>query len=55
VIESVEQSETFPAVSVAVARKVVVESSGTETVTPGDAKSDAEPLAAAVPVQSEDV
>jgi hypothetical protein len=55
VIESVEQSETFPAVSVAVARKVVIESSGTDTVKPGEAKAAAEPLAAAVPVQSEDV
>ena len=36
----------LPAASVAVARKVVVESSGTETPRPGDSNSAALPLAA---------
>jgi hypothetical protein len=47
-----EQAETFPAASVAVAWKVVVESSGTLTRKPTLANLDSGPPAAAVPEQS---
>jgi hypothetical protein len=43
----------LPAASVAVARKVVVESSATETVRPGAANAAAVPLAASAPEQSD--
>jgi hypothetical protein len=51
VTEAVEQPETFPAASVAVALKVVDVSLETETVRPGEAKAAAVPVAAAPPVQ----
>jgi hypothetical protein len=47
-----EQPETLPAASVAVALKVVVESSETVTVRPGLEKAAAVPLAATEPEQS---
>ena len=47
-----EQPETLPAASVAVALKVVVESSDTATVRPGLEKAAAVPLAATEPEQS---
>jgi hypothetical protein len=53
VIELEEQLEVLPAASVAVAWNVVVESSATGTARPGEEKSDAEPIAAAGPEQSE--
>src|SRR5262249_41242571 len=46
VIELAEQADTLPAASVAVATKVVVESSATETASPGEASSAAVPEAA---------
>jgi hypothetical protein len=52
VTELAEQPETFPAASVAVALKVVVESSATATVSPGVEKAAAVPEAAAEPEQS---
>jgi hypothetical protein len=48
-----EQGETFPAASVAVARYVTVALLLTETVRPGDAKLAALPWAATVDVQME--
>ena len=42
----------LPAASVAVARKVVVESSGTETESPGNVKLATGPIAAIEPEQS---
>jgi hypothetical protein len=53
VIVDEEQADVFPAASVAVARKVVVESSVTDTERPGEAKLAALPWAATPPVQSE--
>jgi hypothetical protein len=47
-IEVVEQGDVFPAVSVAVARNVVVVLSRTVTESPGLAKSEPEPAAATV-------
>ncbi len=52
VTEELEQPETLPAASVAVALKVVEVSSETVTVRPGDAKAAAGPVAAAPPVQA---
>jgi hypothetical protein len=52
VTELAEQPETFPAASVAVALKVVVESSATATVSPALEKAAAVPEAAAEPEQS---
>jgi hypothetical protein len=49
----VEQAEVFPALSVAVARKLVDESFATETVKPGDANVAAEPVATGAAEQSE--
>jgi hypothetical protein len=46
-----EQPETFPAASVAVARKLVFESSGTAARKPGDANCVDVPWAIGVPVQ----
>ncbi len=51
VTEELEQPETFPATSVAVALKVVELSPATATVRPGDANAAAVPVAAAPPVQ----
>jgi len=51
VAEELEQADVLPALSVAVALKVVVESSATATVMPV-AKVAAEPLAAGAPVQA---
>ena len=51
VAEELEQPDTLPALSVAVALKVVVESSATATVMPV-ANVAAEPLAAGAPVQA---
>ena len=51
VTEEVEQPETLPAASVAVALKVVLVSSETEPVMPGDAKAAAVPVAFGAPVQ----
>ena len=48
--ELVEQLLTFPAASVAVALNVVVVSSETATVIPGEAKAAAEPVAVGEPV-----
>ena len=50
--EELEQPLTFPAASVAVALKVVVESLATAIVKPGEAKAAAVPVAAAPPVQA---
>ncbi len=50
-IELVEQPETLPTESVAVAQKVVVESSGTVTLSPGLASCAAVPVAATADVQ----
>ena len=50
VTEEVEQPETLPAASVAVALKVVDVSSETETVRPGEEKVAAVPVAAGAPV-----
>jgi hypothetical protein len=52
VIEELEQPETLPDTSVAVALKVVVESSATATVRPGLKNAAAVPVAAAAPEQS---
>jgi hypothetical protein len=52
VIEDEEHPETLLAMSVAVARNVVVELSATETVRPGEAKLAAVPVAAGDPLQS---
>jgi hypothetical protein len=52
VTELAEQLLTFPAASVAVALKVVLESSATATVKPGLAKAAAVPDAATAPEQS---
>jgi hypothetical protein len=52
VTEEAEQPLTLPAASVAVALKVVVESSETATVRPGLEKAAAVPLAATEPEQS---
>ena len=49
-IEEAEQGEVFEP-TVAVARKVVVESSATETVRPGDANAAALPRATGGPLQ----
>jgi hypothetical protein len=51
VTELAEQPETLPAASVDVALKVVVVSSETEAVIPGDAKAAAVPVAFGAPVQ----
>ena len=51
VTEELEQPETLPAASVAVALKVVEVSSATATVIPGDEKVAAEPVAVGAPVQ----
>ena len=51
VTEEVEQPETLPAASVAVALNVVDVLSETETVRPGDEKLAAVPVAAGAPVQ----
>ena len=48
--EAVEQPETLPAASVAVALNVVDVSSETETVSPGEEKAAAVPVAAGAPV-----
>ena len=50
VTEEVEQPETLPAASVAVALNVVDVSSETATVIPGDAKAAAVPVAVGAPV-----
>ena len=50
-----EQLELFAAPSVAVARKAVIELSGTETVIPGLANSAAVPVASGAPLQSDEV
>ena len=50
--ELVEQPLTFPAASVAVALNVVVVSSETETVIPGEANAAAVPVAVGDPVQA---
>ena len=50
--EELEQPLTLPAASVAVALKVVVESSATVTVRPGEAKVAALPVAEAPPVHA---
>jgi hypothetical protein len=52
VTEELEQPETFPAASVAVALKVVEVSSETVTVSPGEAKTAAEPVATGPPVHA---
>ena len=52
VTEEVEQPETLPAASVAVALKVVLVSSETEAVIPGEAKAAAVPVAFGAPVQA---
>ncbi len=52
-IELLEQAEMFPAGSVAVAKKVVVELSATVTARPGEEKVAAEPVAATAEVQVE--
>ena len=51
VTEAVEQPETLPAASVAVALNVVDVSSETATVIPGDANAAAVPVALGAPVQ----
>ena len=50
-IELDEQAEPLPTPSLAVARKVVDESSATDTVSPAAAKSAAEPVATGLPLQ----
>jgi hypothetical protein len=52
VTEELEQPETLPAASVAVALKVVELSFATAIVRPGEAKAAAVPVAAAPPEQS---
>jgi hypothetical protein len=52
VTEELEQPDTLPAASVAVALKVVEESFATEIVSPGEANAAAVPVAAAPPEQS---
>lgn len=52
VMEEVEQPETLPAASVAVALNVVDVSSETETVKPGEEKFAAVPVAVGAPVQA---
>jgi len=51
VIAEVEQPDTLPDASVAVALNVVDVSSATATVMPGEEKAAAEPVAVAAPVQ----
>ena len=50
--DEVEQPETLPAASVDVALKVVLVSSETEAVIPGEAKAAAVPVALGAPVQA---
>ena len=52
--EELKQADVLPAVSVAVALKVVVVSSLTVTVSPGEPKAVAVPVCAAEPLQSLD-
>jgi hypothetical protein len=50
VTEELEQPDTFPAASVAVALNVADESSATATVMPGEEKAAAVPVAVGAPV-----